>query len=120
MEPAYALVVAKSGPKLTPAPQGERTVLAEANNTITAKAVSIDQLIHSPFMASQEIVDRTGLTGQYDFTLTYSERMPEEGATDAPPPLAQAVQEQLGLKLEPTKAPVEYIVIDRIEQPTEN
>ena len=120
MEPAYALVVAKGGSKLKPAMEGEHTVLSEGNNTIAARAVSIDQLIHSPFMASHELVDKTSLTGHYDFTLTYSERIPEEGAADAPPSLAEALQEQLGLKLEPTKAPVEYIVIDQIEQPDSN
>jgi uncharacterized protein (TIGR03435 family) len=60
------------------------------------------------------------LTSRYDFTLTYSDRIPEEGAADAPPPLAQALQQQLGLKLEPTKAEVEFIVIDHIDPPAEN
>ncbi|HEX3570206.1 MAG TPA: TIGR03435 family protein [Acidobacteriaceae bacterium] len=120
MQPVYALVVAKGGPKLTPAKEGESTMLGDVNDTITARAVSIDQLIHSPFLAPREIVDRTGLAGHYDFTLRYSERMPEEGATDAPPSLATALQEQLGLRLEPSKAPVEFVVIDAVEPPTEN
>jgi bla regulator protein BlaR1 len=120
MAEAYALDAAKSGPKLTPAKEGETTVLSDLNNTLTAKAASIVDLIHSPFLSSREIVDRTGLTGRYDFTLTYSERMPEEGAADAPPSLAQALQQQLGLKLEPAKTEVEYIVIDHIDPPAEN
>ena len=119
-EQVYGLVVAKGGPKLTPASEGENMILFDVNNTITARAVSIDQLIHSPFLASREIVDQTGLTGHYDFTLTYSERMPEEGAADAAPPLATALQEQLGLKLEPARGPVEYIVIDQIDLPESN
>lgn len=120
MADAYSLEVAKGGPKLTPAKEGETTVLSEVTNTVSAKAVSIVDLIHSPFLSSREIVDRTGLTGRYDLTLTYSDRIPEEGAADAPPPLAQALQQQLGLKLEPTRAEVEFIVIDHIDPPAEN
>jgi uncharacterized protein (TIGR03435 family) len=81
------------------------------------------------------VLDETGLTGGYDLTLTF---MPEAGGRGlppgAPPPgapelppidpnapsLPTALQEQLGLKLEATKAPVEMIVIDSIDQPTED
>jgi len=70
------------------------------------------------------VVDQTGLTGAYDFTLTWSEQTVVSGAgqesgTDAPS-LFTAVQEQLGLKLVPTKAPVEVIVVDHVEKPSEN
>jgi uncharacterized protein (TIGR03435 family) len=78
------------------------------------------------------VLDRTGLAGNWDFELTYA---PEQ--TQAPPggfavgvelPAADpnapnlftALQEQLGLKLEPARGPVEVLVIDRIEQPTED
>jgi bla regulator protein blaR1 len=78
------------------------------------------------------VVDKTGLTGRYDFSLEYA---PEEGgpppaggAGGAPPPppadsgpsIFTALQEQLGLKLESTKGPVDVIVIDHIEKPTAN
>jgi uncharacterized protein (TIGR03435 family) len=120
MADAYMLEIAKDGPKLTPAKEGEATVLSGLNDILTAQAVSIGDLIHSPFLHSREIIDLTGLTGRYDFTLTYSERMPEEGEADVAPSLAQALQEQLGLKLEPTKAPLKYIVVDQIEPPEGN
>lgn len=73
------------------------------------------------------VIDRTGLTGPYDYVLEY---MPDQvvplpaGATPLPPinpnapSLQPALEEQLGLKLESTKAPVEVIVVDSISQPT--
>jgi len=83
-------------------------------------------------LTGRPVIDKTGLTGLYDFTLKYS---PELGRTagplgllspDAPAPaidpdapsLFTAVQEQLGLKLESSRGPVEVVVIDRFEKPT--
>ena len=69
------------------------------------------------------IVDRTGLTGKYDFKLAWT---PETVSTDATPAdnanptLFTALQEQLGLKLQPEKDPVPVIVIDHVEMPSEN
>ena len=74
------------------------------------------------------VVDRTGLTGNWEFELSFSPEQrgaPPPGA-DAPvadpnlPSLFTALQEQLGLKLEGTKGPVEVLVIDSIEKPTED
>jgi uncharacterized protein (TIGR03435 family) len=78
------------------------------------------------------IVDRTGLTGRFDIDLTYLpelENINGRPASDSPflpaqvtgaPSVFTAVQEQLGLKLEAARGPVEVMVIDRIERPTEN
>jgi uncharacterized protein (TIGR03435 family) len=81
------------------------------------------------------VLDETGLTGVYDLTLSY---MPDSGGRGLPPGVAPpgapdlppidpnapalptALQEQLGLKLESAKGPVEMIVIDSIDQPTED
>jgi uncharacterized protein (TIGR03435 family) len=60
------------------------------------------------------VADRTGLAGAYDIDLTWS----PDPTTDSGPSLFTAIQEQLGLKLEPSKAPVEVLVIDRLEKPT--
>jgi len=82
----------------------------------------------------RNVLDKTGLTGNYDFTLEFTpEGMqgmgmgPREGGADAPPPVDSpgpsiftAVQEQLGLKLESQKGPVEILILDRIEKPSEN
>jgi uncharacterized protein (TIGR03435 family) len=80
------------------------------------------------------IFDKTGLTGKYDFELKWApdEAPPpitggtqgglpmNDAATDPGPSLFTALQEQLGLKLEPQKGPVDVIVIDHIERPSEN
>jgi uncharacterized protein (TIGR03435 family) len=76
------------------------------------------------------VVDRSGLTGEFDFDLQYTpERAvpspPTPGGTlvaspDEGPSLFTALQEQLGLKLESTRGPVEYLVIDRVEKPTDD
>ncbi len=68
------------------------------------------------------VLDQTGLTGSYDFTLQYKGTI-QDSRTDEPsswPPLITGLQEQLGLKLESTKGPVETIVIDHIEKPSAN
>ncbi len=72
-----------------------------------------------PELGSRKIIDRTGLKGQYDFTLKWaSEGDPSEEA--AGPSLFSAIEDRLGLKLESTKAPVDVLVIDSIEKPTPN
>ena len=68
--------------------------------------------------AGRVIVDATGLTGNWDLDLTFVN--PVQGADSEGPSLFTALQEQLGLKLEPGRAPVEVVVIDRIERPTDN
>ena len=60
------------------------------------------------------VVDRTGLTGNWAFELTYA---PEPSPDSDAPSLFTAIQEELGLKLESTKGPVEVLVIDRVERP---
>jgi uncharacterized protein (TIGR03435 family) len=63
------------------------------------------------------VVDRTGLTESYDFTLEWS---PDETADSSMPSLVTALRDQLGLRIEPQKAPVEAVVIDAISRPSEN
>ena len=69
------------------------------------------------------VSDQTGLAGHYDFILHYkgarvSDRSPDDMCSV--PPLDQAIQDQLGLKLEPTKSPIQVLVIDHIEKPSPN
>ena len=76
--------------------------------------------------AQRVVIDKTGLTGYYDIALTYTptgDQLPQ----GAPPPIDPdgptfftAIQEQLGLKLDNQRGPVEVVVIDSIQQPTEN
>lgn len=84
----------------------------------------IETLVH--VLAGQfghPVVDKTGLTGKYDFVLGYygtrdSDRDDKE--SNPLPPLETAIQDQLGLKLEPAKGPVAVLVIDHLEKPSEN
>jgi uncharacterized protein (TIGR03435 family) len=66
--------------------------------------------------SGRQVVDRTGLEGKWDFFVTFA----PEGSTDSDAPqLFTALQEQLGLKLESARAPVNVLVIDRLEHPTD-
>ena len=77
--------------------------------------------------AGRIIVDKTGLTGGFDIDLEFT---PDPAAAGGQPPAAggdanapslfTALEEQLGLKLVPQRGPVEMLVIDRVERPTEN
>jgi bla regulator protein BlaR1 len=127
--PVYTLVIAKGGPKLTPAKEGEPTKLSALNNgsngELTATAVTLDQFAHSPFLGpathGQPVIDQTSLKGAYDFTLSYSpEQSADTTTAETDPPMFTAIQQQLGLKLVPSKGPVDVIVIDHIEQPSAN
>ena len=73
------------------------------------------------------VVDKTGLTGKYDFDLTWSPdetqfggELPPAPPDAAAPPFFIALQKQLGLKLEPAKGPVQTIVVDSVSRPSEN
>ena len=82
---------------------------------IVGAAVSIGSLAHSMSdWVRRTVVDKTGITGPMDFTLTWA----LEGATDSDAPsIFTAVQEQLGLKLVPARGPVEVLVVDSAERP---
>jgi uncharacterized protein (TIGR03435 family) len=99
--------------------------------TIEANAGPLSQLAGMlSIQLRRPVLDQTGMKGTYTFTLQYAlEPSPE--ATPLPPAaqgtgtntaasLFSAIQEQLGLRLESTKAPVETIVIDHIDEPSEN
>jgi uncharacterized protein (TIGR03435 family) len=127
--PAYALVVAKSGPRLKPA-AGFAGGTNGRPGFLDAKSTTIRKLADLlARMTGQPVADETGLAGAYDFQLEWSPDETIKLAPDAPPvttnpngpSLFSALQEQLGLKLEARKGPVEVLVVDRIERtPTEN
>jgi uncharacterized protein (TIGR03435 family) len=132
-----ALTIAKGGSKLTavsdtPASSttesGSRSGLhnpraGETEGRDAPVALLVNALSSKPEIGGRLVVDETGLTGKYNFKLTWA---PEDrhAAADAPnadgPSLFTAIQEQLGLKLETQKAPVDCVVIDHIEQPSPN
>ena len=80
--------------------------------TVSALAKALE------FGATRPIVDRTGLTGHYEVTLKYFGGPPENRGVNNEVDFFTAVREQLGLRLEPQKNPVQVLVIDHIERPT--
>jgi len=152
--PVYALVVAKGGPKIHPAKPGDTypnglkgpdgktggagMMMMNGSGQLTGQGVELTTLTR---ILSQRlgrtVIDRTGLTGNFDFTLQLPAMrgpmaMPRAkdggapGADDAPPDdsaepsIFTDVEDQLGLKLDSQKAPLPVYVIDHIEQPSEN
>ena len=125
--PGYALVVAPGGPKMhrVEGPAGG----AVSPGNITAKGLSVSQIVASAGGAvGMPVRDMTGLSGYYEFNLKWTpEAALLAGADntssdpDRPPSIFTALQEQLGLKLEPRKVPIEVVVVDHVERvPTEN
>jgi len=114
------LVVAKNGPKLAPAAAEGRNSTNSRGGDVTATHVSMADFANnlSRWM-HQAVIDNTGLTGNYDFKLSYEPNENQEGTTK--PSIFAALQEQLGLKLNSAKIPLEVIVIDHAERiPAEN
>jgi uncharacterized protein (TIGR03435 family) len=121
--PVYILTVAKGGPKFKPsAPDSTRRFLGGVNGrnqTITATRYTVADLARSlGFVgADRPVLDRTGLTGEYDFRLEATPRRDVELGDIS---VHTAVQEQLGLKLESQRAPIEVLVVDRFDKPSAN
>jgi uncharacterized protein (TIGR03435 family) len=109
--------VAAPGPSSRPALAERRPcTMTSSDSMLRATAIPIAALIATLSSATQRmVVDRTGLTGSFDFDLTFArEQSPDTSA----PSVFTAVQEQLGLKLESVRVPMEVLVIDSIERPT--
>jgi uncharacterized protein (TIGR03435 family) len=133
--PIYAPVLAKNGPKLVAA--GAESIGANIRGSrgqLTCVKVSASMLAQQlAARLGRNVVDKTGLSGDYDFKLGWQpdtgevpgkggERLPDAINSDAPagPSLFTALQEQLGLKLEAQKGPVEILVVDHAEKPPGN
>jgi uncharacterized protein (TIGR03435 family) len=87
---------------------------------ITGRRASISQLAETlQRVTGMPVWDRTGLSGNYYFGFRYTQEVAVDVVTDVPP-LATALRESLGLKLEKRKGPVETLVIDHVEEPSEN
>jgi uncharacterized protein (TIGR03435 family) len=148
--PIYALILARSdqqlGPRMRrsqtdcaeamaayargegPIPPREQCGLSGGAGRITAAGTSIPMLakliLSAP--AGRIVEDRTGLTGTFDFQLEFTpelsadQRGPNTASPADQPPLFTALEEQLGLKLQPRREPVSVLVVERAEPPTEN
>jgi uncharacterized protein (TIGR03435 family) len=133
--PVYALVVAKGGPKLTPGAAGnpERVELGVSGaglHQMRGQSVPLSTIAKVlTGQAGRIVIDRTGIAGSFDYQLEWvpdPANMPmingakPDGSKLDGPSIFTAVQEQLGLKLEATKGPVEILVIERAEKAAEN
>ncbi len=127
--PVYEMVIANGGPKLTPSaplpPDAARFTPGAMdinNNDMSATGATLVELAENlSFPLDRTVINKTGLNGRYDFHLHWSpENAPSTDNPDAPPGLLTALQEQLGLKLQPAKGPVPTLVIDHVEQPAGN
>ena len=129
----YELVLAKGGLKMKEDnPPSDRdgikwqegvspsTDWMMSDGKISGHAMPISILAdHLPDWVHSEIVDKTGLTGRYDVVLTWDPK-DEPAPNSTEPSLFTALEEQLGLRLIPTRATVETLVIDHLEMPSEN
>ena len=114
----YFLTVAKNGLKLKEvlAPEGPLRK-EEGRGHSRGFAVPVDMLVTTLANATHTtVVDRTGLPGRYDYALDWD----PDFQGDTGPTIFTAVQEQLGLRLESGKAPVDVVVIDHVERPSAN
>lgn len=124
--PVYELSVAKDGPKFkasTSTGNGSSTNSNGVAHGTELKARNITMASFANTLFSEvhrTVADKTGLTGKYDLDMTWS---PDDRSTpdpDAGPSIFTALQEQLGLKLRSAKGPVEILVVDHVEMPSEN
>jgi uncharacterized protein (TIGR03435 family) len=126
--PAYALQVMNGQPKLTAAADPSLQPLEWTQGSMTTRtenyksSTMTDFILIKQLFMDRPVVDQTGLTGRYDFKLTYTlaDAPAADTDADAPPTQFTAIKEQLGLKYEPVKAPVDAFVIDSIAPPTAN
>jgi bla regulator protein blaR1 len=122
---AYVLTVAKGGPKMKESAPG---MIGRGNGEILSKGTQIGTFVR--FLAvdlRRPVTDETGLTGTYAFDLKWT---PDRFASAEPggatagdpagPTIFTAIEEQLGLRLESRKAPVETLIIERVERTSEN
>jgi uncharacterized protein (TIGR03435 family) len=124
----FALRVAKGGPKLKAATGGadafpdrvDRRSAGQLASTFKNTSMH-DFVLMALGDRDRPVVDETGLTGKYDFQLTWDDAESATPTDDsAAPGLFTALQEQLGLKLEPVKAPADVLVVDKLERPGQN
>jgi len=133
--PIYAMIVAKKGPSFqaTKEPEGH-SGSSDHNGKLAARGMTMEQLADTLTQKfsrdlGRPVVDKTGVAGRYDFDLNWTPETDADVvnqatngsvAPDAGPSIFTCIQEQIGLKLESTKGPVQVLVIDHAEMPAEN
>ena len=125
--PAFVLEVAKNGPKLERAENGESTT-HNGRGLIDAKVITMDRFAEVlSRQMDRPVVNHTGLEGSFHVKLEWTPETskqvtprPDGAAIESGPSIFTAIQQQLGLRLRSQKAPVEVVVIDYVERPSEN
>jgi len=131
--PIYALTVAAGGAKLRSSAAAVsgglrfgKGVLAGSHTDIAFFAQTLSQIVSRP------VIDKTGLTGKYDFELKWTPDMsaaagpfggaqrPQSSVDTNSPNIFTAIREQLGLRLDSGKGPVDVVIVDRVEKPSGN
>jgi uncharacterized protein (TIGR03435 family) len=130
--PIFNLIVGKDGPKFQQSKPDARsetaipgmcTVLINRAGVTKRQGCSMATLAGIlRYSTGRTVLDKTGLSGNFDYELhwTPEDATPEEAVNYSGPSIFNAVQEQLGLKLEPSTAPLDVLVIDSAEKPTPN
>jgi uncharacterized protein (TIGR03435 family) len=124
----YLLVVGKNGPKLTAHNDGTGAKTRKGCGHLAGTRVTMDVI--ATVLSRQferDVLNRTNLPGKYDFQLDWTpDAGPcaategQEGEPTVRPSIFTAIQEQLGLKLEPAKGPGEILIVDHVAKPSEN
>jgi uncharacterized protein (TIGR03435 family) len=92
----------------------------------TSKAISIEQFATALYheTGDRRVIDKTGLAGPYDIQMEFAQSSlssePAHDTEPSPPDIFETLQEQLGLKLESTKLPEDFFIIDSVDKPSEN
>jgi uncharacterized protein (TIGR03435 family) len=140
--PVYDLIIAKSGPKFTGGTEENKDIAAAVtqkhlmaggmlanDGELTAAGAPVSSLAYSlGGVVGRTVIDKTGLTGEYNFELKWTPERGDQANADngqadpqnASSSIFTALEEQLGLKLQSAKGPVQTLVVDHVEMPSEN
>jgi uncharacterized protein (TIGR03435 family) len=123
MLPEYDLVIAPGGPKLeaTSSDALNDQSSSRGDRSIKGKALTMSNLASMLISAvGAPVADRTGLTGKYNVNLAFAPMLGTPRDDEPLPTILAVLPQQLGLRLEKTKGPVEVLVIDKVQLPAEN
>jgi len=113
--PVFSMVLAKSGSKLAAGDESKRGAFSYGGTFLRGTMDSGSLAGRLTSMLHRTVVDNTGLHGIWEINLTWA---PDDVSTG--PSLFTAIQEQLGLKLESARGPVQVLIVDRAEKPSDN
>ena len=135
--PGYVLSVGKGGPRLTAWKEGEPVSLGavtggpnsngEWRSIVRGAKLSMPKLAKQlVLVTTRPVVDRTGIVGDFNYNIEFAPLTPPPDSVlrgrpiVSGPPLSTALEETMGLHLEPARIPIEFLLIERVERPSEN